>query len=456
MARPIDIVRKAAPKARASYLAAFEAGDALFRQHGITTPLRLAHFLAQVLHETGGLTVERESGAYSAKRLLEVFGKGKHSAAITPAEAKRLAKDGPAIFERVYGLGNPRKARELGNTQPGDGWRYRGGGLLQTTGRENYRRMGEKCGVDFEEHPELVLSAAHALEPALGEWSAGNLNAAADRNDILAITRRINGGTNGLADRKAWLAKLRPLIKSVDLLDRSPVPTVATVPTPVALQAKPGVWSTLWSAVVGPAAAAAAPRPAEARPGLAVGGDPQLYDVQSQLAAKGYAMVGQPDGVTGPNTRSAIRTFRAEHGLPDGDGVDDALLAALATAGARPIARGRAEATARDLRAQGSPQVATLDSMGWLGRALGLGGVIGGIQQSGALDQVQDTLHSIQDAAGTVTAIAGSMIGVVQWCLDHWWLLAIAAGLWLVFRAATGVLQLVVLFRQGVLTRADR
>lgn len=210
--RPIDIVRKVCPGARASYLSALDSGDDLFANAGITTPARAAHFLAQCCHETGGFMVERESGAYSAKRLLEVFGKGVHSAAITPAEAKRLANDGPAIFERVYGLGNPQKAKELGNIKPGDGWTYRGGGILQTTGRANYRRMGQKCGVDFESKPELVLSAEHALKPALAEWTEGKLNAAADKDDIRAITRRINGGYNGLEDRKAWLAKIKALI----------------------------------------------------------------------------------------------------------------------------------------------------------------------------------------------------------------------------------------------------
>lgn len=215
--RPIDLVRRVAPHAKPSYLAAFESGDGLFRQNDITTPLRLAHFLAQCLHETGGLTIEWESGNYSAQRLLEIFGVGHHSAAVTEDEAQALAHNGPAIFERVYGLGNPRKAAELGNTDPGDGYKYRGGGMLQTTGRANYRRMGEKCGVDFEGHPELVLSAEHALKPALAEWSEGQLNDAADRDDIRFITRKINGGYNGLDERIAWFHKIYPMIDSVDL-----------------------------------------------------------------------------------------------------------------------------------------------------------------------------------------------------------------------------------------------
>jgi putative chitinase len=211
--RPIEIARKLCPKAKPSYLAAIESGDAVFAAHDINSSLRMAHFLAQAFHETGGLSIEWESGAYSAPRLLQIFGVGHHSAAITAAEADRLAYHPEAIFERVYGLGNPRKAKELGNTEPGDGYRYRGGGILQTTGRANYRRMGQKCGVDFEGRPELVLSAEHALKPALTEWTEGNLNAAADRNDILTITKRINGGTNGLDDRRAWFRRIRSLVE---------------------------------------------------------------------------------------------------------------------------------------------------------------------------------------------------------------------------------------------------
>jgi putative chitinase len=210
--RAATIVRLVAPHAKQNYLAAFDAGDALLAEHEITTPLRLAHFLAQVMHETDALTIEEESGNYSATRLIAVFGGRRHR--ITSAESLHLAHNPEAIFNRVYGIegtNNPRiLAHELGNTEPGDGYRYRGRGILQTTGRGNYRRMGQKCGVDFESNPELVLSAEHALKPALAEWTEGTLNVAADRDDIVAITRRINGpGMNGLADRKQWLAKVR-------------------------------------------------------------------------------------------------------------------------------------------------------------------------------------------------------------------------------------------------------
>jgi predicted chitinase len=229
MTRAVEIVRKVAPQAQASYLAAFENGDGLLRQHDVTTPERLAHFLAQILHETGGLRLEHESMNYRAERIMEIFGVGRHSAAIRPAEAQNLAHNERALAERVYGLGNPGKAAELGNTQAGDGFRFRGGGLMQTTGRANYRDTGRRCGVDFEAHPEFVLSAEHALKPALVEWKQQRLNVLADNNDILAISRAINCGSakskkipNGMQDRTTWFARVRPLIASLTVQGAAP------------------------------------------------------------------------------------------------------------------------------------------------------------------------------------------------------------------------------------------
>lgn len=139
----VDILTPLLPKAKPEYLQALREGDALLKAYELNTPLRLAHFLAQMLHETGGLSVLRENMNYSAPRLSQIFGVGRHSAAITPAQAAALSGHPEAIAERVYGQGNARKARELGNTEAGDGFRFRGNGLLQTTGRGNHRRMGE-------------------------------------------------------------------------------------------------------------------------------------------------------------------------------------------------------------------------------------------------------------------------------------------------------------------------
>jgi putative chitinase len=211
---PIAALERLAPNARDGYLDAIRQGGPLFEQHGITTPLRMAHFLAQAMQETGAFTVLRENMNYSAPRMVEIFGVGKHSARVTKAEAALLAHHPEQIAERVYGLGNPKKAVELGNTEPGDGFLYRGNGILQTTGRGNHRRMGKACGVDFEGNPNLVTAPEHALKPALQEWTEGDLNVFADKNDIRTITLRINGGLNGFEERKAFFKKLLPLLKA--------------------------------------------------------------------------------------------------------------------------------------------------------------------------------------------------------------------------------------------------
>lgn len=199
----------AAPNAKANYTSGLAAAAPKIESFGITTPIRIANFLAQVLHECGEGTVLFENMRFTTTaRLLEIFGVGNHSAKVTAAEAPGLLRNAPALAERVYGLGNPRKARELGNAQPGDGFKYRGGGALQTTGRDAYRRMGDRIGVDLEAHPELIVDPAHAFIPALEEWNDGHLNAEADANRIRRITKVINGGFNGLPQRKTLFKKV--------------------------------------------------------------------------------------------------------------------------------------------------------------------------------------------------------------------------------------------------------
>ena len=307
MTRAVDVVRRIAPRARPTYVAAFERGDALLIAHGVTTPARLTHFLAQVLHESGALEIDWENMSYSSGRLLQIFGAGCHSAAVTPAEAQALAHRPEAIAERVYGLGNPRKARELGNTQSGDGFCYRGGGLLQTTGRANYRRMGQKCGVDFEGHPDFVLAAEHALKPALCEWTEGRLNAFADCDDILSISRAINLGNpraprrpNGMEDRVAWYARLRPLIERVEFAAGAGDLAPQAVPVHP-LSPEEDVAEQSIAAIVADRILRFGDR------GSAI------QAVQRALARLGYGLSGT--GNYGANTQAAVADFQARHGL---------------------------------------------------------------------------------------------------------------------------------------------
>lgn len=203
----VDTFKRFAPRAKPEVLAIIgDKGNEVLARFGINANAnRLCHFLAQVSHECAGFTAVEENLNYSAANMVRVFGP-RHSARLTDAEARRLVGKKEAFAERVYGLGNPTMARMLGNTQPGDGYRYRGRGFMQITGRANYRTMGNKISVDLEANPDLAAQPLYALMTAAAFWDTKSLNQYADQNKIEVITKRVNGGHNGLDHRKSGYA----------------------------------------------------------------------------------------------------------------------------------------------------------------------------------------------------------------------------------------------------------
>ena len=149
------------------------AANVHFRRYDILdNGLRLTHFMGQVAHESGGF------------RYMEEIASG-------------AAYEGRA---------------DLGNTQRGDGVKFKGRGPIQLTGRANYRRFGRAIGIDLERYPEIVAYPSLGLWAGCEYWANRGINALADRDDIEAVTRAINGGLNGLADRRVKTAKARALI----------------------------------------------------------------------------------------------------------------------------------------------------------------------------------------------------------------------------------------------------
>jgi putative chitinase len=231
MDRAVKIVKKIFSNAKPAYVAAFEAGDAQLATAGIDTPLRLAHLLAQCGAESGGLTLARESLMYKTASVLQgVFNNMKLTKPLMPGEVKMLLLQEKDLGERFYGLsfpsalyqkngmngginpGNTKKAQGLGNDRIGDGFLFRGNGLLQTTGGKAHKEAGDNVHVDFFNHPELVTAAEHALKPMLFEWTAMKCNTFADADDLLKVSRAINLGKpnspatpNGMPDRKKFL-----------------------------------------------------------------------------------------------------------------------------------------------------------------------------------------------------------------------------------------------------------
>ena len=148
----------------------------LLNGYHINTPLRLAHFLAQIDNESGGF-----------KYLSELGGK--------------------SYFDKYEWR------KDLGNTQKGDGFRFRGRGYIQVTGRYNYLTLSKDTGIDFVNNPDLLATEVNAIVSACWFWSKRKLNALADKDDLVGITRRVNGGLNGLEDRRKKLAKWKAVIK---------------------------------------------------------------------------------------------------------------------------------------------------------------------------------------------------------------------------------------------------
>ena len=168
----------------------------LFEKYEVNTKLRLAHFFSQISHESG-LKPISENLNYSAQGLIQTFSKY-----FTTTEALIFARKPEKIANRVYAnrMGN-------GDEKSGDGWKYRGRGFIQITGKINYFQLANDTDLDCLKNPDLLLQEANAMISALWFWNKAGLNKLADKNDIKGITRKINGGYNGLEHRTELLKK---------------------------------------------------------------------------------------------------------------------------------------------------------------------------------------------------------------------------------------------------------
>lgn len=230
-------------------------------RYRITTQLRIAHFLAQIAHESDGFCTCEEY-------------------------ASGTAYEGRA---------------DLGNSEPGDGVRFKGRGLIQLTGRANYRSYGQRIGIDLVSDPEKAEEPVTALVLACEYWNAarGGLNRFADDDDVVSITRAINGGTNGLEDRRRYLARAKQAIAR----------TIAH-----------GIAFT---------------QPDDAPPVLRRG----MASAAVEALQRALAAAGSPiaiDGDFGPGTEAALKAFQRAKGLADDGVAGQATWAALGGPAAPP------------------------------------------------------------------------------------------------------------------------
>lgn len=250
----------------------YDAMTELFPKYDITTPNRIAGFIAQCAHESADFTRLEENLNYSEKALNSVFGRyfgpGKRDAA-------EYARKPEKIANYVY-MDENRSARgALGNVKTGDGWKFRGRGLKQLTGRNNYAAFGKSVGMTADEAAAYVATEKGAIESACWFWNEKRLNSVADAGDIVKMTKIINGGDIGLDDRKKrWERAIAILGGKVQLKESSSSDNSKT---------------------------------------LTVGSRGE--EVKKMQKALGITA----DGVFGPGTKRAVREFQSKNGLtPDG------------------------------------------------------------------------------------------------------------------------------------------
>lgn len=173
----------------------------LLTKYEVNTPERLAHFFSQLAHESH-LSPISENLNYSAEGLNKTFKKYFP----TLESAKAYARKPQAIANKVYAnrMGN-------GDEKSGDGYKYRGKGFIQITGKDNYKALSTATKIDYLSEPEKLLSEADSMISALWYWNTIKANSLADKDDITTITKKINGGTNGLEDRKRLLTEMKTI-----------------------------------------------------------------------------------------------------------------------------------------------------------------------------------------------------------------------------------------------------
>ena len=180
-----------------------EALNESFDKYEINTVNRAAGFLAQCGHESNGFTVLKENLNYSADGLTKIF----HKYFPDEASAASYARNPQKIANKVYAnrMGN-------GDEASGDGFRYCGRGAIQLTGKDNYSRFAASVGMTLDECVADLETLDGAIESACWFWKTNGLNAICDADDIVTMTKRINGGTIGLDDRKAHYEKAKQVL----------------------------------------------------------------------------------------------------------------------------------------------------------------------------------------------------------------------------------------------------
>lgn len=378
-------------------------------EHGVVTPARINQFLANISIETGGFTTLTENLNYSAESLKAKFARYRISAADADkfGRTKAHKADQQAIANIIYGGNWGRK--NLGNTKPGDGWRYRGSGPGQITGFTNFAEVQEETGLPVIDQPELLRDPDTGMKAALILWEKRGLNQMADKGQTDDIRQRWNGGTNGLADVRKAVARAARLNLSV-------------------------AGGNEHTAAVDAADALGDELPTINTKTQMLDADEIKY-LQSKLASLGYTEVGKADGVFGSRTRGAILAFQADNGQELTGQATFQVLVDVDHGQPRPVAPERASASKKDI--SDKPAISATNMLSKIGTGIiassGVGALMDG---TGDFQKVLDSANKLKALSETVLSISP-------------WLLTAVAGISAVYYGRSVVQHLVDEYREG-------
>lgn len=387
----IDQLKKLAPGAKAELLNAVIDGIPEMKAAGISTGKRVRHFLVQVATETMGFRSISENLNYTTpQRLMQVW----PTRFKTVEQAEIYLRKPAKLAEKVYG-------NRMGNKKPGDAYRYRGSGFMQTTGRANFLNAEPLVGLPIVENPDLLRKPKSGFTAAVAYWKNKRLNGVVDRTDDVGTVRlAVNGGANGLKEARGYMAKARKIFPDSQFAVAPPKPRPRPEPEPDSIDEDP-------------ADVAEPDAPAE------TSNLQDLQNVERQLLAL-YPDAGiVVDGVLDAATTKALLLFKMDWNAahPDAqlalnaDVTPDVSQALMAT----PLPAERTEATAKDIapnsgivRASGRGFKATI-------------GALFATLSAGALDVASGIFESARRFWDSIKDVVAAVPG---WA---WWLLVIGA-----------------------------
>lgn len=385
-------IQRLAPKALPEYVDALVGGHDEMMLAGLNTSLRMACFLGQCAHETGGFTIVRENTNWTPQQMTVLW----PSRFKTTLDPRIVLAKGDQI--KLANVAYSNRRSDLGNIGGDDGWDYRGGGFLQHTGRACYAETGAAIGVDLEGDPQLIEDAPISLSASLYTWGRHDLNRFADRGYIRAVGNAINRGDPystrdpiGQEGRQRWT-------------ERAMATLGAHLP---------------------------------AADELALGAyGPKVEQLQARLKALGYA-IGGVDQVFGPTLARAVAAFKLDHQRHAGEPLELAELVgplmwrALDQARPLQVSAERQGATVKTLLAKGSTEADAGMKAQHAGRLLTLGGAFEGAREIGVLDALQLQMSKVSMLKATLVPA----LDAFQWASRNaFWVAMFVGGVWFYMR----------------------